>query len=1617
MLLEVEELTLCEGNSAQVPAQLAETLNTSIDSDSQLKRDTTTANVVPGSPVPSALLPTDTEYVKDSLENTGKHTEKTPLLNKTSPEPSKSPTSATEKERHDALSLLGQPLYSVTQAEYYKICAIIKKPEVQDTQLTGFIGKILPYVLQRVKMRGCHVLQPSRLSALVRSQAVPASKPRRKDPFSTKSSTADRAEIIQYECPVSRLDCLTCLLGTVDRLVAKDLLAVMSQFPMAFPLIMRNIAEEGRYSLMTPLLRGIVVKWESESGKIIEHSLFNDPFKVLVAVRLGENSVGKSTILNQILAKEHTFSTRAEPGSQYGKPAMVDGSVEFIWLTQETCKDTLWNAVVSHYYRGEESAVILLASLHGEANENPDIITVLSRCFQCRYLAFIMPTCSEIHWKAFTSMLPSEDHVSAIWIDQKDYDVSDPSDIQTSRITEDATLHKVRCCLDEALRDWFIVQNVGWSGDQSCSVRLADGIETKLSQEIVAYVENRSCKSTKEELQLQSQKSDKPDKYVKPSHVIMLFIRILKMSIHERQQAVIHLENEMSRLCNAETQTVRQRLLKLKAELREAMVDLHSNSREVERIRRTVTDTLKILDSMNLGLEHFFREAGYLYQLELTRRRKKADNLMLPQKAAELFLNGHPIELLNGDAGEIQTLWLNAIFDSIAKEHPRLRVYVISIIGLQSSGKSTLLNFLFACRFAVSVGRCSRGLFMRLLFLDKEVAKKCKVDAVLLIDSEGLGSPEKMGDLEAEKKDRLLATLAMGISNLAIINVLGEYMKEMTEILQIAIVTMTRLEKVDIAPDILLVQHLLTEKNSAKLCQSDDQFCAAIRKAIDLAEKKDVRVGVRNAKCLSELLARIRDGTLLTQFHSYKDGATANAPASEAYHDDVVSLYEKILRCCKSSTTVIEFKKWRALVESYWQCVKEEDFALRFKNIQEIYDFIDRGQRIAQVKQAIEAAFSAHARECTAEIAAFVQDFEERKSSLDERDRFSDGLKKLINEIPQGCLSAGTTKCEQCSAACERETALYEYVQHRPYETETKSTIDDFVKLVRRSTVRKLSQSFDGMVMKRGCYVEFDNIITDHLKLHLSSGVAGNFTSQKKKRIIDEIFEELSKTASAKDNDTPVKEKIRAAILRDYRHMPDITDQVFGDNTVFEDIFTSNQSAGQRLKNWFVETFTDGAKKIQHLKSTLDDIIGKMLELRQAECYEDSMVSELRHKLGDVLETVSVKSLKLCPKNKISIQIYALQQFIARMERMQDAWDKQNKASSILQENRQRYTQIINARLDHGFGCFSEGQIIGRHLLQVIQKKAIDAENTEKILAVKGLVWTTNSETVRLKYFRHMAEKVKSGDKDEALAYFLRPTKHIERWFKTTVDEHRSKSFGEVFRSTYEQEYESVLRKVRNATDSENIVSIAKAHSADLESFCYQPSSNFSHTANPNELEVMKEALIGTMEEHKEEFGRLNRSLFSRPSDDASVMSRLGCTERCHWCDALCWGQRGHEQDQGETRKHHSSHQPLGLAGTGDKVTNHLISMPCHEVKDENIVYFGEYREEAKENHFNDWKFDRHYNSKFDELMRWFFQELHESIASLSESRKPATTEDLKKYNCTDLDFDDIMIRTDQAIN
>ena len=89
----------------------------------------------------------------------------------------------------------------------------------------------------------------------------------------------------------------------------------------------------------------------------------------------------------------------------------------------------------------------------------------------------------------------------------------------------------------------------------------------------------------------------------------------------------------------------------------------------------------------------------------------------------------------------------------------------MTILGPQSSGKSTLLNYLVGAKFRVSASRCTRGLNAMMLRTDFEEAKE-----ILILDSEGLFSIERSDP----KFDRRLAIFCMAVSNVLLINIKGK---------------------------------------------------------------------------------------------------------------------------------------------------------------------------------------------------------------------------------------------------------------------------------------------------------------------------------------------------------------------------------------------------------------------------------------------------------------------------------------------------------------------------------------------------------------------------------------------------------------------------------------------------------------------------------------------------------------------------------------------------------------------------------------------------------------------------------------------------------------------------
>ena len=270
------------------------------------------------------------------------------------------------------------------------------------------------------------------------------------------------------------------------------------------------------------------------------------------------------------------------------------------------------------------------------------------------------------------------------------------------------------------------------------------------------------------------------------------------------------------------------------------------------------------------------------------------------------------------------------------------------------------------------------------------------------------------------------------------------------------------------------------------------------------------------------------------------------------------------------------------------------------------------------------------------------------------------------------------------------------------------------------------------------------------------------------------------------------------------------------------------------------------------------------------------------------------------------------------------------------------------------------------------------------------------------------------GDKERALRDFCHTKSGIEAWYVKKIEERfKAASKDRIFDKEFEARIGTFCAQISEAKNVTEIVSMT--HSAGAGIVSDWPETQ---PLDDSEFVALKDTIIAVIGQNKNDYEVFDSGY--SPSKDRNVMSRLGCTEQCYWCGALCWGERGHDEHVDDTRIHHSSHQPRGLRGAHARNSRHLRVRSCHMINDDDHVNFRQFRnmpwKVAKAEHFSDWKFSKHYNEKFDELMRWFMQELHNDIAQ-SKSILPPTAARLQCYGCVGLNLHEIMQRIEEQMS
>ncbi|CAK6980731.1 up-regulator of cell proliferation-like, partial [Scomber scombrus] len=369
--------------------------------------------------------------------------------------------------------------------------------------------------------------------------------------------------------------------------------------------------------------------------------------------------------------------------------------------------------------------------------------------------------------------------------------------------------------------------------------------------------------------------------------------------------------------------------------------ELKDHCDKKEKDVQTIAELVQTLLESSLGVEHYMREMGLIYEFSIKGSRNTADEIShLPGLAAEMLLDGLPLELLDGDASNIPERWVTDVLMELHKKvGEQSRLLVLTVLGVQSTGKSTLLNIMFGVQFPVSSGRCTRGAYMIFLKVGEDMKHEFNYDFIVLIDTEGLKSPHLAQLEDSYEHDNQLATFVIGLSDVTIINIAMENSTDMKDILQIAVHAFLRMKEIGKKPICHFVhQNVSGVSAHAKNLTDRKHLLDQLNEMTQIAAEMEKKPSIKAFTDVLDYDMDKNNWNIPGLWH----GTPPMAPVSTGYSEAVADLKKHLLETVKTNPSsevsqIPEFLKW---IKSLWKAVKYENFIFSFRNtlVAQAYD-------------------------------------------------------------------------------------------------------------------------------------------------------------------------------------------------------------------------------------------------------------------------------------------------------------------------------------------------------------------------------------------------------------------------------------------------------------------------------------------------------------------------------------------------------------------------------------------------------------------------------------------------------------------------------------------------------
>ncbi|KAK3083874.1 hypothetical protein FSP39_004456 [Pinctada imbricata] len=417
----------------------------------------------------------------------------------------------------------------------------------------------------------------------------------------------------------------------------------------------------------------------------------------------------------------------------------------------------------------------------------------------------------------------------------------------------------------------------------------------------------------------------------------------------------------------------REALLRYQKARRKTTIKFENAEKEESNAKKLLEDAEKDLANASFGLEHCFREIGQVFEAIMNiqelkrvelREKSKIVCQHLPRIVAKLLLLGQPFELMDGDAANVPLKWIKAVFGELQNCIGNAKVFVVSVLGIQSSGKSTLLNSMFGLQFAVSAGRCTRGIYTQLLPLGNR-KQDFGFDYIMIIDTEGLRAPELL-----ERKvhhDNELATLVVGMADYTIINIKGETMADIENVLQIVVHALLRLKQannnIHLKQSCVLVHQNVSAQDAEKQMQRGHHITIQNLDKITQEVAKTEHLSA-NYNSFSDVIT-FDASTCIKYVPDLWHGTPPMAPVNTKYSLKVKEIFDHLLQVA-SDKQKLTISHAIDNFECLWKGILKEDFVFSFRNNLEVkaYSLLESEYQclIWRLEEAYLTCFNANVR-------------------------------------------------------------------------------------------------------------------------------------------------------------------------------------------------------------------------------------------------------------------------------------------------------------------------------------------------------------------------------------------------------------------------------------------------------------------------------------------------------------------------------------------------------------------------------------------------------------------------------------------------------------------------------